>query len=173
MWSLHVNSPEGEASVHHCTLVPHTPVKFTVDSNFRPTLFSTGGVNASAGVLFYFRFARRALGIAFYTTRKESKRRGKRSAGYDAKKFLNDIKTDLGSDKFSDFLALKGEVTLIFALDGTGSMRDEIKASKEMIKKISRYDRGEPVDYMLTTFSDPIGRFIFCLLRCFSHFRES
>ena len=96
-----------------------------------------------------------------YTSRKESKRRGKRSAGYDVKKFLNDIKRDLGNEKFSDFLALQGEVTLIFALDVTGSMHDEIQASKEMIKKISQYDRSEPVDYILTTFSDPVGRFMF------------
>ena len=75
--------------------------------------------------------------------------------------FLSDIKTDLGDDNFSEFLALQGQVTLIFALDVTGSMHDEIKASKEMIEKISQHDRSEPVDYILTTFSDPIGRFIF------------
>jgi hypothetical protein len=46
----------------------------------------------------------------------------------------------------------------MFALDVTGSMHDEIKASKEIIKTISQYDRSEPVDYILTTFSDPIGR---------------
>lgn len=103
------------------------------------------------------RFARRALGIALYTARKGSKRRGKRSTGFDAKKFLDDIKTDLGDDKFSDFLALQGEVTLMFAIDVTGSMRQEIKQSKEIVKKISLYDRSEPVDFILTTFSDPIG----------------
>ena len=101
-----------------------------------------------------------------YTVRKESKRSRKRSPGYDAKTFLNDIKTDLGYDKFSDFLALHGEVTLMFALDVTGSMHDEIKASKEMIKKISQYDRSEPVDYILTTFSDPVGMF-FIPFHCF------
>jgi hypothetical protein len=118
----------------------------------------------------FFRFARRALGIALYTARKESKRRGKRTTGYDAKTFLNDIKNDLGDDKFSSFLALQGDVTLMFALDVTGSMHDEIKASKEIIKKISQYDRSEPVDYILTTFSDPIGRLnsLFCfVLFCF------
>lgn len=94
-----------------------------------------------------------------YTVRKESRRRGKRSINYNAKSFLNGIKTKLGYDKFSDFLALHGEVTLMFALDVTGSMGDEINAAKEMIKKISQYDRSEPVDYILTTFSDPIGMF--------------
>jgi hypothetical protein len=119
---------------------------------------------------FHSRFARRALGIALYTARKESKHRGKRTPGYDAKTFLNDIKNDLGDDKFSSFLALNGDVTLMFALDVTGSMYDEIKASKEIIKKISQYDRSEPVDYILTTFSDPIGKLdsLFCfVLFCF------
>ena len=50
----------------------------------------------------------------------------------------------------------------MFSLDVTGSMSDEIKASKEIIKAISTYDRSEPVDYILTTFSDPISR-----LNCF------
>ena len=75
--------------------------------------------------------------------------------------FMSDIKTDLGDKKFSNLLALQGEVTLMFALDVTGSMHDEIKASKEMIQNISRYERSEPVDYILTTFSDPIGRFFY------------
>ena len=109
-------------------------------------------------IFFIYRFARRALGIGLYTAHKESKRRGKRSTVYDAKTFLNDIKTDLGDEKFSDLLALQGEVTLMFALDVTGSMANEIKASKEIVKQISQYDRSEPVDYILTTFSDPIGR---------------
>ncbi len=55
----------------------------------------------------------------------------------------------------------------MFALDVTGSMGDEIVASKEIIKAISKYDRSEPVDYILTTFSDPVGRldsFCCCVL---------
>ena len=103
------------------------------------------------------RFARRALGIALYTTSKETKRRGKRTTGYNAKMFLKEIRRDLGDDKFSDFLALKGQVSLMFALDVTGSMSDEIKAAKEIIVKISQHDRSEPVNFILTTFSDPIG----------------
>ncbi|XP_028399048.1 hemicentin-1-like [Dendronephthya gigantea] len=101
-------------------------------------------------------YARRALGIALYTARKESKRLGKRSTGYDAKKFLEDIKRDLGTEKFSESLALQGQVTLMYALDVTGSMSEEINACKNIIKKINKYDRSEPVDYILTTFSDPI-----------------
>ena len=113
------------------------------------------------GFLLFYRFARRALGIALFTASEASKRRGtrgKRSTGYSAKNLLDDVKKDLGDEKFSDFLALQGEVTLMFALDVTGSMGDEIKASKDIVKEISNYDRSEPVDYILTTFSDPIGR---------------
>ena len=83
----------------------------------------------------------------------------KRSTGYNAKTFLKGIKRDLGKKKFSEFLALQGEVTLMYALDVTGSMSDEIKASKDIIKEINKQDRSEPVDYILTTFSDPVGRF--------------
>ena len=103
------------------------------------------------------RFARRALGIALFTANEESKHRGKRSSDYTVETFVDGIKKDLGDEKFSDFLALQGEVTLMFALDVTGSMREEIRASKEIIKAISKLDRSEPVDYILTTFSDPIG----------------
>ena len=52
----------------------------------------------------------------------------------------------------------------MFALDVTGSMRDEIEASKKVIRNISLYERSEPVDYILTTFSDPVGRLSFLLV---------
>lgn len=105
------------------------------------------------------RFARRALGLALYTVSKSSSksRRGKRSAANVAKTFLAGIKKDLGDDKFSDFLALQGEVTLMYAVDITGSMRGEINASKAIVTEITKYDRSEPVDYILSSFGDPIS----------------
>ena len=58
----------------------------------------------------------------------------------------------------------------MFALDVTGSMSDEIKQSKEIIKEISQCDRCEPVNYILTTFSDPVSKLrclVWCALCCF------
>jgi hypothetical protein len=46
----------------------------------------------------------------------------------------------------------------MFALDVTGSMSDEIQASKKIIKQISQYGRIEPVNFIMATFSDPIGK---------------
>lgn len=101
--------------------------------------------------------ARRALGLALYTASQLSSksRRHKRSMTEKAKNFLAEIKKELGAAKFSRLLALDGEVTLVFAVDITGSMQDEIDAAKAIVSAISKYERSQPVDYILSTFGDP------------------
>ena len=77
----------------------------------------------------------------------------------DAKKFLEDLRKYLGDEKFSKLLALEGGKTLMFAIDITGSMHDEIDAAKAIATEISTFERDvPPSNYILSTFSDPIGK---------------
>lgn len=50
---------------------------------------------------------------------------------------------------------MHGQVTLMFAIDDTGSMRDEIEAAKRIATSIVNQQRVEPVDYILSPFNDP------------------
>ncbi|XP_048584539.1 uncharacterized protein LOC5510519 isoform X4 [Nematostella vectensis] len=70
-------------------------------------------------------------------------------------KIIDDIKKNLGDDDFKDFLAVNGDVSLIFTIDTTGSMKDEINAAKAIVKAIAGYDRKGKVDYILSPYSDP------------------
>lgn len=54
------------------------------------------------------------------------------------KKFLEDLRKDIGDEKFSELLALEGGKTLMFAIDITGSMHDEIEAAKQSQLKSAR-----------------------------------
>ena len=49
----------------------------------------------------------------------------------------------------------KGDATLMFAIDTTGSMRDEIAAAKGIANYIINMPRKFPVDYILSPFNDP------------------
>ena len=76
------------------------------------------------------KFARRTLAIALNTIEKNSSKntgRRRRSTKEDAKKFLEDLRKDVGEERFSKLLALDGGKTLMFAIDITGSMYDEIE----------------------------------------------
>ena len=77
------------------------------------------------------------------------------------KNSIAEIKAMLG-DAFSKMQNLKGGVTLVFAIDTTGSMWNEINSAK----KIARYvidnvprnlDTKMKVDYILAPFNDPDG----------------
>ena len=72
-----------------------------------------------------------------------------------AKGYLESIKRDIGSDTFSKIMLEKGDATLMFAIDTTGSMRDEIAAAKGIANYIINMPRKFPVDYILSPFNDP------------------
>ena len=73
-----------------------------------------------------------------------------------AAEFLNNIKEEIGEETFDKFLSVNGLVTLMFAIDNTGSMGDEIRASIAISEQIVKADRtGYDVDYILSPFNDP------------------
>lgn len=69
--------------------------------------------------------------------------------------FMDSIKKELGNSAFDTLLSVSGDVTLMFAIDETGSMRDEIQAAKDIATSIVNYPRKEKVDYILSPFNDP------------------
>ena len=69
--------------------------------------------------------------------------------------FLESIKEDIGEESFKEFLGVSGQVTLIFVIDDTGSMGDEIDAVVQIAKNIVRRKREVKVDYILSPFNDP------------------
>ena len=104
-----------------------------------------------------YQFAWRAVGQALYLLqlRGTNRRRGKRSSQNAATGFLNDLKNQMGNDKFNTFMAVQGDVTLMFAIDTTGSMSEEIESAKKIAIDVVNYDRQNPVDYILSPFNDP------------------
>ena len=52
-------------------------------------------------------------------------------------------------------LAIDGGVTLIFAVDTTGSMGEEIVESKKIATDIVNEQRFAAVEYILSPFNDP------------------
>jgi hypothetical protein len=107
------------------------------------------------------KFARRTLAIALNTIGKNNSGtagRRKRSTKLDAKKFLEDIRKDLGETKYSKLFALEGGKTLMFAIDITGSMSNEIETAKAIATEISTSKRRAPSNYILSWFGDPIGK---------------
>ena len=93
------------------------------------------------------KFARRTLAIALNTIGKTSSKntgRRRRSAKENAKKFLEDLRKDIGEERFSKLLALDGGKTLMFAIDITGSMYDDIQTVKAIATEIIKFKRHEP-----------------------------
>ena len=85
--------------------------------------------------------------------------------------FLNSIKKDIGEKKFGDLMLIDGGATLIFTVDTTGSMRDEIDAARGIASSIITMPRKFPVDYLLSPFNDPgkirIVSFLFDMIFAF------
>ena len=71
------------------------------------------------------------------------------------KDFLGCVRQTIGVSVFNDLLAMQGQVTLMFAIDDTGSMRNEIAAARKIATSIVNEQRVEPVDYILSPFNDP------------------
>ena len=115
-----------------------------------------------AVILGNMKFARRTLAIALNTIGKSNSGtagRRKRSTKLDVKKFLEDIRKDLGEIKYSKVFALEGGKTLMFAIDITGSMYEEIEAAKAIATEISTLKRSAPPsNYILSWFGDPKGK---------------
>ena len=113
-------------------------------------------------------FLRQALGHALYTTINIQKskhssltsRRTKRCAicVNAVKKMMRSIKRAIGKDNFKKFIGNQNmnKVTLMFAVDDTGSMYKEIQAVKDIATYIVKLPRPNlEVDYILSPFSDP------------------
>ena len=69
--------------------------------------------------------------------------------------FLESIREDIGDTAFEEFLSVSGLVTLIFAIDDTGSMGEDIKSAIAIATQIVRARRDYDVDYILSPFNDP------------------
>ena len=110
-------------------------------------------------------FARQSLGHGIYSAMQLAKKIGRkrRSATSSAvKTFMDSIKKELGPSMFDTFMSVNGEVTLMFAIDDTGSMSDEIQAAKDIANSIVHHKRDETVDYILSPFNDPGKRIRIC-----------
>ena len=115
------------------------------------------------------KFLRQSLGHALYTTiniqtSKHSSltsRRTKRCAicvNNAVKKMMQSIKRAIGKDNFKKFISNQNmnKATLMFAVDDTGSMYQEIQAVKDIATYIVNFSRPNlEVDYILSPFSDP------------------
>ena len=107
------------------------------------------------------RFIQQSLGHALYTTIEMEKKkagRKKRSTSYstEVKNYMDRISNEIGYDKFDKMMGVKERLTLMFAIDDTGSMSDEIKAAKAIAQYIVNHERSDTeVDYILSPFNDP------------------
>ena len=114
------------------------------------------------------KFLRQSLGHALYTTINIQKskhssltsRRKKRCAicVNAVKEMMQSIKTEIGKDKFEKVIGNQNDnkATLMFAVDDTGSMYQEIQAVKDIATYIVNFSRPNlEVDYILSPFSDP------------------
>ena len=71
------------------------------------------------------------------------------------KNVLKQLRKVLDEDELDTLLGVTGDVSLIFVMDTTGSMSDEIEAAKNISKAIAAYPRESSVNYILSPFSDP------------------
>ncbi|XP_048581792.1 von Willebrand factor A domain-containing protein 7 [Nematostella vectensis] len=103
-----------------------------------------------------FPVGRALLGKALWLIKHNSTpRRGKRAAQVDASTYMSELKVSMGPAKFDEFMAVHGDVTLMFAIDTTGSMSAEIETAKKIAVDVINYPRNNPVNYILSPFSDP------------------
>jgi hypothetical protein len=72
-----------------------------------------------------------------------------------AAEFLKAIKDEIGEETFDEYLSINGLVTLMFAIDDTGSMGGEIGAAIAISEQIVNAKRDYDVDYILSPFNDP------------------
>lgn len=104
-----------------------------------------------------YKFARDVLGKVLHLLSTESSRRRKRSPENEGTTFLQELRQTLGNETFDSFMAVKGDVSLIFVVDDTRSMWDEIEAVKKIATAVVNYPREAPLDYILSPFNDPMS----------------
>ena len=104
-----------------------------------------------------YKYARDVLGKVLHLLSKESSRRRKRSPGNEGATFLQELRQTLGNETFDSFMAVKGDVSLIFVVDDTGSMSNEIQSVKKIAIAVANYPREAPVEYILSPFNDPMS----------------
>ena len=71
---------------------------------------------------------------------------------------MQSIETEIGKDKFEKVIGNQNDnkATLMFAVDDTGSMYQEIQAVKDIATYIVNFTRPNlEVDYILSPFGDP------------------
>ena len=71
------------------------------------------------------------------------------------KTYLDRLRRVVGDKKMDKILSIQGDSTLIFAIDTTGSMGEDIQAAKAIAKEIISVTRDSEVDYILSPFNDP------------------
>ena len=125
-----------------------------------------------------YKYAREVLGKIMYllSTKSSATRRSKRTTSGDKTSpeteggnFLQDLRKKLGASVFDSFMAVQGDVSLMFAIDNTGSMSEEIQAAKNIAIDIINYPRNATVKkYILSPFNDPYPgtykTFYFCVM---------
>ena len=106
-----------------------------------------------------YSYARDILGKLVYQvqvmTTRSSKRR-KRSPKNAGARFLKRLLENIGSEKIDSFMAVNGSVSLMFVVDDTGSMSDEIEQVKRIAITVVNYRRKAPVEFILSPFNDPM-----------------
>ncbi|XP_044182994.1 von Willebrand factor A domain-containing protein 7-like [Acropora millepora] len=106
-----------------------------------------------------FHYGRQVLGriMNLLSLPGSSKRRGKRSSqNQPGSNFMVKLRQQLGYHAFDRFMAVQGDVSLMFVMDDTGSMGREIEAVKSIAIDIMNYDRQAPIiSYILSPFNDP------------------
>lgn len=104
-----------------------------------------------------YKYAREVLGQIMYllSTKSSAPGRRKRSSQNEGGNFLQDLRQQVGSVTFDSFMAVQGDVSLMFVIDDTGSMGQEIQATKNIAIDIINYQRQAPVEYILSPFNDP------------------
>ena len=73
----------------------------------------------------------------------------------ETKTYLDRLWGVVGDKKMDKILSVQGDSTLIFAIDTTGSMGEDIQAAKAIAKEIISVTRDSEVDYILSPFNDP------------------
>ena len=125
-----------------------------------------------------YKYAREVLGKIMYllSTKSSAPRRSKRTTSgnkttpeTEGGNFLQDLRKKLGASVFDSFMAVQGDVSLMFAIDNTGSMSEEIQAAKNIAIDIINYPRNSSVKkYILSPFNDPYPgtykTFYFCVM---------
>ena len=104
-----------------------------------------------------YKYAREVLGQIMYllSTKSSPPGRRRRTTQNEGGKFLQGLRQQVGSSTFDSFMAVQGDVSLMFVIDDTGSMGNEIEATKNIAIDIINYDRDAPVEYILSPFNDP------------------